>query len=48
MQKANKKQAKNKQSEPDILDLAGKYKFKKVMSALKVRELFEKNYDGRF
>lgn len=29
----------------DILDLAGKYKPKKIISALKTRELFEKKYD---
>ena len=30
--------------EPDIIDLAGSIKPKKVISALKARELFEKNY----
>jgi len=30
--------------EPDIIDLAGSIKPKKVISALKTRELFEKNY----
>ena len=30
---------------PDILDLAGSIKPKKVISALKTRELFEKNYE---
>lgn len=29
---------------PDILDIAGKFKIKKVKSALKTRELFEKRY----
>jgi AbrB family looped-hinge helix DNA binding protein len=29
----------------DILDLAGTFKPEKVVSALKIRELFEKNYE---
>ncbi|MEA2064720.1 MAG: AbrB/MazE/SpoVT family DNA-binding domain-containing protein [Patescibacteria group bacterium] len=35
-------------SGPDILDLAGKYKFKKIIPATKLREKFEKEYAGRF
>lgn len=32
-------------TEPDILDLAGSVKPKKVISALKARELMEKEYE---
>jgi AbrB family looped-hinge helix DNA binding protein len=34
--------------EPDIIDLAGKYKFKKTIPADKIRDEFLKKYAGRF